>query len=72
MKNKTTGTVVAMIALFFILSILINAAVTWAITSFAILPIAESFGYELPFWPVFILLWVISSTISAFISKHSK
>lgn len=68
MKHKTTWAIVGVIAAF-ALVVAINALITWFITKFAILPIAAAFGYELPFWPVFILTWVVSSLITSLAQK---
>lgn len=54
------------------LLIAINALITWAITKFAILPIAAAMGYELSFWPVFILTWVVTSLITSLAQKKKS
>lgn len=71
MKNKTTWAIVGLLAAF-VLILAINALIVWAITTYAILPIAAAMGYDLPFWPVFILLWVATSFISSLFGKRNK
>lgn len=71
MKNKTTWAIVGIIAALALL-IAINALITWAITKFAILPIAAAMGHELPFWPVFILTWVVTSLIASLAQKKKS
>lgn len=71
MKNKTTWAIVGIIGALALL-IAINALITWAITRFAILPIAAAIGHELPFWPVFILTWVVASLITGSVRTTSN
>lgn len=71
MKNKTAWGIVGIIGALALL-IAINALITWAITKFAILPIAAAMGHELPFWPVFILTWVVTSLITSLAQKKKS
>lgn len=71
MKHKTTWAVVGvMVALALIVAI--NALITWAVTKFIILPIAAALGYDLPFWPVFILTWVAASLVTSLTRKKKS
>ena len=71
MKNKSTWAIVGVLAALALL-IAINALITWAITKFAILPIAAAMGHELPFWPVFILAWVVASLATSLAQKKKS
>lgn len=68
MKNKTAWAIVGVLAIFALL-IAVNALITWALTKFAILPIAVAMGYELPFWPVFVLTWVVAGFVTSLAQK---
>ena len=47
-------------------SIALSFGVVAAVTGWGILPVVEAFGGpELPFWPVFILVWGVLCAITA-------
>lgn len=48
-----------------LLSIVFSFGIVAAITGWGILPVVEAFGGpELPFWPVFLLVWFLLCAIS--------
>lgn len=57
---------VAAVILVFVGVFALSFGVVAAITGWGILPVVEAFGGpELPFWPVFILVWVSLCAITA-------
>lgn len=54
----------------FLLVLAISFGINWLITDFAILPLADAiWGIDLPFWPVFIITCIITSIITAAVSR---
>ena len=60
------------IVLLSIIALAINFGIVWLLTTFAILPIAEALGADLPFWPVLIVTWVVLSVLGGGVSVSTR